>query len=96
MGNKCDFCSAPDPSWRYPARGFIGYIACGIAGESVGVVGVPPAADSGPFEHAFGRSPNRHGLSVATLAADPGAAWDYAVWRHHDVAGIGSPRTGGA
>ena len=36
MGNKCDFCSAPDPSWRYPARSFIGYIACGIAGESVG------------------------------------------------------------
>lgn len=49
----------------------------GIAGESVGIVGVPPAADSGPFEHAFGRSPNRHGLSAATLAADPGTAWDY-------------------
>ena len=36
MGNKCDFCSAPNPTWRYPARSFIGYIACGIAGESVG------------------------------------------------------------
>lgn len=36
MGNKCDFCSAPNPKWRYPARSFIGYVACGIAGESVG------------------------------------------------------------
>ena len=36
MGNKCDFCSAPNPIWRYPARSFIGYVACGIAGESVG------------------------------------------------------------
>ncbi len=32
----CDFCSAPNPTWKYPARSFIGYEACGIAGESVG------------------------------------------------------------
>ena len=32
----CDFCSAPDPEWRYPARNFIGYEARGMAGESVG------------------------------------------------------------
>jgi hypothetical protein len=36
MTSICDFCSAPNPGWRYPARSFIGYIACGIAGESVG------------------------------------------------------------
>ena len=36
MACICDFCSAPDPGWRYPARNFIGYAACGIVGESVG------------------------------------------------------------
>lgn len=32
----CDFCSAPGPAWRYPARSFIAYSAANIAGESVG------------------------------------------------------------
>ena len=32
----CDFCSAPNPGWKYPARSFIGYEDCGIAGQSVG------------------------------------------------------------
>jgi hypothetical protein len=32
----CDFCSASDPAWRYPARSFIAYNAWNIAGESVG------------------------------------------------------------
>ena len=32
----CDFCSAPDPAWRYPARSFIAYCAPDVAGESVG------------------------------------------------------------
>lgn len=32
----CDFCSAPFPMWRYPARTFIAYIIANIAGESVG------------------------------------------------------------
>lgn len=36
MACLCDFCSAPDPEWRHPARSFVGYVACGIAGESVG------------------------------------------------------------
>ena len=36
MDCVCDFCSAPDPTWKYPARSFIGYEDCGIAGESVG------------------------------------------------------------
>lgn len=36
MACICDFCSAPNPAWRYPARNFVGYEACGIVGESVG------------------------------------------------------------
>ena len=33
---QCDFCSAPCPGWRYPARSFIAYRATNLAGESVG------------------------------------------------------------
>jgi hypothetical protein len=39
MGNanlQCDFCSAPCPRWRYPARSFVAYRAQNLAGESVG------------------------------------------------------------
>ena len=36
MPPLCDFCSAPNPTWKYPARSFIGYEEHGIAGESVG------------------------------------------------------------
>ena len=36
MACLCDFCSAPDAGWRHPARSFIGYVACGVVGESVG------------------------------------------------------------
>ena len=32
----CDFCSAPDAGWRHPARSFLGYVAQGVVGESVG------------------------------------------------------------
>jgi len=32
----CDFCSAPDPAWRYQARSFIAYRGPHVAGESVG------------------------------------------------------------
>ena len=32
----CDFSSAPDAGWRHPARSFIGYVASGVVGESVG------------------------------------------------------------
>ena len=32
----CDFCSAPDPLWRYPARTFLAYCLANVAGESVG------------------------------------------------------------
>jgi hypothetical protein len=33
---QCDFCSVPDPAWRYPARSFVAYCAPNVAGESVG------------------------------------------------------------
>ena len=33
---QCDFCSAPGPVWRYPARSFVAYCAPNVAGESVG------------------------------------------------------------
>ena len=36
MACLCDFCSAPDAGWRHPARSFIGYVARGVVGESVG------------------------------------------------------------
>lgn len=32
----CDFCSAPAPAWRYPARTFLAYCVANVAGESVG------------------------------------------------------------
>ena len=32
----CDFCSAPDPAWRYPARSFVAYCVPNAVGESVG------------------------------------------------------------
>ncbi len=32
----CDFCSAPNVVWRYPAQNFIAYATPGIVGQSVG------------------------------------------------------------
>ena len=34
---QCDFCSAPSPVWRYPARSFVAYCVPNVAGESVGI-----------------------------------------------------------
>ena len=37
MSNSiCDFCSAPDVSWRYPAQTFVAYIVADVVGQSVG------------------------------------------------------------
>ena len=36
MACLCDFCAAPEAIWRHPARSFIGYVAGGVVGESVG------------------------------------------------------------
>lgn len=49
----------------------------GIPGERMGVIGIPTATGYGPFEHALGRCPNRHGRWVDKLATEPGTCWDY-------------------
>jgi len=49
----------------------------GIAGEKMGVMGIPTATNHGPFEHALGRCPNRYGKWVDRLSAEPGTSWDY-------------------
>jgi hypothetical protein len=35
-GLKCDFCSAPEPIWAYPAKDFVVYLALPLVGESLG------------------------------------------------------------
>jgi CubicO group peptidase (beta-lactamase class C family) len=49
----------------------------GIRGERFGVVGIPTADGQGPFEHALGLAPNRHGRRVDELGGEPGSVWDY-------------------
>jgi CubicO group peptidase (beta-lactamase class C family) len=49
----------------------------GIPGEQEGIIGMPTATEHGPFEHALGKSPNRFGLWVDKLVAEPGTHWDY-------------------
>ena len=49
----------------------------GIAGEQSNVIGMPTTTDTGPFEHALGLCPNRYGLWVDQLVAEPGTHWDY-------------------
>ncbi len=49
----------------------------GIAGQSVGVIGMPTATEYGPFEHALGQCPNRYGKWADALLAEPGTRWDY-------------------
>lgn len=37
MSNSiCDFCSAPNVAWRYPAQSFLAYAIAGVVGQSVG------------------------------------------------------------
>lgn len=49
----------------------------GLRGEDYGVWGINMTMDTGPFEHALGRCPNRLGRWVDELAAEPGTKWDY-------------------
>jgi CubicO group peptidase (beta-lactamase class C family) len=49
----------------------------GIKGERWGIAATPTITGEGPLEHALGRCPNRYGKSVARLAGEPGAVWDY-------------------
>jgi len=66
-----------DPRKARITLGHLLTMTSGLPGEETGVIGMPTAADVGPFEHALGRAPNRFGRSVATLAAEPGTRWDY-------------------
>lgn len=49
----------------------------GIGGEREGIVGIPTATGTGPFEHSLGLANNRYGRSVESLVAAPGSRWDY-------------------
>jgi CubicO group peptidase (beta-lactamase class C family) len=49
----------------------------GIAGENKSIRGMPTSTQHGPFEYALGRSPNRFGIWVDQLVAEPGSVWDY-------------------
>lgn len=49
----------------------------GIPGDASGLNNTPTDAVTGAFEHALGRSPNRHGKWAAELTSKPGTAWDY-------------------
>lgn len=59
----CDFCSAPDVAWRYPARSFAAYIVAGIVGESVGDWAACPAC------HALIESGQRAALADRSVLA---------------------------
>ncbi len=76
-----DFIEEGNPLTDSRKRGItIGQVlsmTAGFKGEDWGVVGAPTAIDSGPYEHALGFAPNRFGLWVDKLAADPGTRWDY-------------------
>ncbi len=62
----------------------------GIRGERSAAHGCVTAPGDGPFEYALGRCPNRFGVSVADLAAEPGTTWDYsdAAFAHLSLAFI--------
>jgi CubicO group peptidase (beta-lactamase class C family) len=49
----------------------------GIMGENRGVLGLPTATNTGPFEHALGMFPNRYGKWANHLQAEPGMVFDY-------------------
>jgi CubicO group peptidase (beta-lactamase class C family) len=66
-----------DPRKEEITIGHLLSMTSGIPGESRGVRGIPTTTDTGPFEHALGRYPNRYGRRVDTLSAPPGTRWDY-------------------
>jgi CubicO group peptidase (beta-lactamase class C family) len=49
----------------------------GIPGEKTGLIGLVAGPETGPFEVALGFAASRFGRSCQTLAAEPGAVWDY-------------------
>ena len=61
LGPKCDFCSAPEPVWAYPARDFVAYLAMPVVGESVGAWAACEEC------HRLIEAGNREGLAVRSL-----------------------------
>jgi len=49
----------------------------GTPGHESGCIGMPIAPAHGAFEHALGRSPNRHGGRAEKLVGEPGTQWVY-------------------
>lgn len=58
---KCDFCSAPEPLWAYPARDFVAYLALPLVGESVGAWAACEEC------HRLIEAGDREGLAVRSL-----------------------------
>jgi hypothetical protein len=58
---KCDFCSAPGPTWAYPAQDFIAYLALPLVGESVGAWAACEEC------HRLIEAGDREGLAVRSL-----------------------------
>jgi hypothetical protein len=81
----CDFCSKPDPAWRYPARTFVSYCASNIAGESVGDWAACDRC------HVLIESDDRRGLAQRSLdeliSKHPGAREEAAVL-YEELAGL--------
>lgn len=58
---KCDFCSAPEPTWAYPAKDFIAYLALPLVGESLGAWAACEEC------HRLIEAGDREGLAVRSL-----------------------------
>ncbi len=58
---KCDFCSAPEPMWAYPAKDFIAYLVLPLVGESVGAWAACEEC------HQLIEAGDREGLAVRSL-----------------------------
>jgi hypothetical protein len=58
---KCDFCSALAPTWAYPAKDFIAYLAVPLVGESVGAWAACEEC------HRLIEAGDREGLAVRSL-----------------------------
>jgi len=69
----CDFCSASDPGWGYPAKDFQAYECGGMVGESVGGWAACNTC------HALIEAGDREGLMQRTLAMAPFVG-DEEVW----------------
>ena len=81
-----------DPRKAQITIGHLLQMTSGIRGESRAAYGCVTTPNEGPFEYALGRCPNRFGVTVAELAAEPGTTWDYsdAAFAHLSLAFVGA------